>query len=117
MAAELSDREKVAYDLRKKGKTFKQIGRVLNCTKGGAWLLHRNAEKKLNSESSPYDGLSTRATNCLINFGLTDKESVARAIKSGALYPGVIINRYRSYGLKTHIEICKWLGLPDPTKK
>jgi hypothetical protein len=66
----------------------------------------------LGMKSVPLDhplyGLSVRSANCLQNAGLTDKAKIRSKIQSGELRPYLSI---RHYGTKTHIEVCRWLGL------
>ncbi len=57
-----------------------------------------------------YFGLSVRAFNCCNNANLLNRDQIAAAIKDGRLHP----NNIRNYGWKTHVEIHKWLGLPEP---
>lgn len=66
-------------------------------------------------------GLSTRAANCLLYAGINTKAQAIKAINEGKLTPykepypskerGVI-----HYGLKTHREICEWVGIPVTEK-
>ena len=58
----------------------------------------------------PLDGLSVRSANFLQQVGLTDKEEIRAKIQSGQMRPYV---SFRHYGLKTHAEVCRWLGLSE----
>lgn len=58
-------------------------------------------------------GLSVRAGTVINNLNLRNRGEVLAAIKDGRLHP----RRTRHYGWKTHIEICRWLGLPVPLKR
>lgn len=98
-----------------------------------AALKYRNVGRKALSElkqlglikESPASELSVRAANCLSNSGIETKEQAKQAIIEGRLKPdkkvwnwnAPIQNRgIRNYGWKTHKEVCKWVGLPEPHK-
>lgn len=59
-------------------------------------------------------GLSVRTRNALHNHGLNSKEEAIAAIKTGSLShkPG----KTRNYGWKSHVELCRLLGL-EPLEK
>ena len=96
-------------------------------------LKYRNVGRKALSElkqlglvkESPANELSCRAANCLNNAGIETKEQARQAIIEGRLKPDKKAwnwnapnqNRgIRNYGWKTHKEVCKWVGLPEPHK-
>lgn len=58
-------------------------------------------------------GLSCRAWVCLDNNGIRTKSEAKAKILSGFLHPDRSI-KIRNYGWKTHKEVCKWAGLPEP---
>ena len=62
-------------------------------------------------KGDPYFGLKTRTSNILKMLNLNNREQVADARKDGTLSL-----RNHGYGWKTHLEIHKWLGLPEPVK-
>ena len=65
------------------------------------------------------DDLSIRARNCLNSIGIKTKEQAVEAINDGRLHPDnnpIKQIAVRNYGWKTHKEVCKWLGLPEPHK-
>lgn len=66
---------------------------------------------------NPYDGLSSRATYCLMNADVDSKDQVAEAISTGKLNPLPGTTGVRNYGWKTHREVCAWAGLPVPQPK
>jgi len=44
-------------------------------------------------------------------MNVTSREEAMVALKKGLLVPSKSI---RNYGWKSHLEVCKWLGLPKP---
>ena len=84
-------------------------------------------EKKYDRYNKEFKGLSCRALNCFFSYcdysaneyrdsdEYDTAEKVRVAIKSGKLHPKVE-PRPRNYGWATHIEVCKFLGLPHPRK-
>jgi len=61
------------------------------------------------------NGLSYRANRFLERAGITPKKSIVRhALETGALVPG---ERPYSYGVVTHSELCRWVGLDQPIVK
>lgn len=60
-----------------------------------------------------WEELSVRVVNCLYNAGLESREAVLEAYKSGRLRP----KSPRNYGWKSHQEVARWLGMPEPTKR
>lgn len=74
---------------------------------------------------SPASELSSRAAHCLSNVGIETKEQARQAITQGRLKPDKKPWKWnstnedrgvRNYGWKTHKEVCKWAGLPEPQK-
>ncbi len=58
--------------------------------------------------------LSTRAIGCLELFNINSKEEAKQRISEGTLGPN--IPGCRNYGMKTHKEVCAWVGIPVPIK-
>lgn len=119
MFIELTEREKTVATLRNSGKTYREISNALGISKGRAREIYKQVERKEKENGHFTDGLSTRAFNCLKNFNIESQLEAAIAIKSGRMRPASrkdlrkLWPNYRGgYGIKTHIEICKWLGLP-----
>ena len=70
-------------------------------------------------------GLSYKAARCLLDANVTSRADVKAAILDGRLNPrrlsigdckrrGIMV---RSYGAKTHAEVCLWAGITDPRPK
>lgn len=108
----LTVRQREAYDLRKQGKTFVQVGEAMGIGKQRARDLYMIARVRSDRDPHWMDGLSVRAGNCLNNFGLKSREEAKEAFSSGKLKPGEL----RCYGWKTHVEVAKWLGVIVPQK-
>lgn len=105
-------RELLAYQLRKEGLPFSKIGERLNVSPPRARQIYISAEYSMKRPAWWTDGLSVRAQNCLWKLGVSSREQafeVYQKISAGRLNP-------RNYGRKTHEEVAKWLGLPDPQK-
>jgi len=121
MGFELTQRLSSVIALREKGgMTFKLIGVTIGCGAARAASLYHEAKRrqKFHEEraNNPYYGLSVRAANCVNNANLMTRAQIAAAIKDGTLHPRNV-HRCRNYGWKTHVEIHKWLGLPEPQKR
>ena len=76
--------------------------------------LYVSVEYRLNREPHWTDGLSVRAANCLWNINIRSREQALEAYQSGRLKP---LKYPRNYGWKSHKEVAKWLGLPEPQKQ
>lgn len=110
----LGERRFLAYTLRKQGLKFKDIGKRMNVGAQRARQLYTSAEYRLNREPRWMDGLSVRAANCLWNININSREEALEAYQSGRLHVGK--RGPRHYGWKSHKEVAKWLGLPEPQK-
>lgn len=110
----LGERRFLAYQLRKQGLKFKDIGKRMNVGAQRARQLYASAEYRLTREPHWMDGLSVRAANCLWNMSIESREEALEAYNSGRLRPGK--RGPRNYGWKSHKEVAKWLGLPEPQK-
>ncbi len=111
----LGERQKLAYTLRKEGMKFKEIGERMCISVNRARQLYSFAEYLLNREPHWDDGLSVRAANCMNNLNIHSREDALKAYQSGILRVGK--RSPRNYGWKSHKEVAKFLGLPEPTKK
>jgi hypothetical protein len=60
------------------------------------------------------NGLTRKTTNCLTKAGIViEKKAIAKALKTGTIYP---YYWPASYGLKTHLELCRWAGIDANTQ-
>lgn len=88
---------------------FRGVGRKV--------IEHLRSRGLVEEPEYEYDGLSARASHVLERLQLNTKEDTRRAILEGRLavengaYQGA-----RCYGWKTHVEVCRWVGLPAPVK-
>lgn len=110
----LGERRFMAYQLRKQGLKFKDVGQRLNVCAQQARQLYESAEHRLNRDPHWTDGLSTRPKNILINMGFESRKQVLEAYNLGRMRP--CKRGPRNYGWKSHKEVAKWLGLPEPMK-
>ena len=110
----LGERRFLAYQLRKQGLKFKEVGKRMGISSGRAQQLYHNAEWRLNLAPHWMDGLSVRAANCLNYYNINSREEALEAYQSGRLRVGQ--RGPRNYGWKSHKEVAKWLGLPEPQK-
>ena len=78
---------------------IEEFAKFVGVEHGGSWM----------------DGLSTRCKLCIHNMDLKSRDDVLQAYKSGRLKPEGK-KHPRNYGWKSHREIAKWLGLPEPVK-
>lgn len=117
----LNDRMLAIVRLREFDKlTFKEIGKSIGICGGRASDLYKTAKRRQEwhakgESGDPYYGLSTRAINICRGANLLNREQILEAVKDGRLTTKGR-PRYRNYGWKTHVEIHKWLGLPEPIK-
>jgi hypothetical protein len=59
----------------------------------------------------PSNGLSVRANRCLAAAGIpAEKAAILQALNTGALYPYF---QPSLYGIKTHQEVCRWVGVDE----
>jgi hypothetical protein len=73
---------------------------------------HQSKKSIMKYQNEPYFGLSTRTANICERGNLITRSQILEAINDGRLHPK---NKcYRLYGWKAHVEIHKWLGLPEP---
>lgn len=110
----LGERQRLAYTLRKQGLKFKEIGKRMGVSAVRANELYRSAEWRLNREPHWMDGLGVRVANCLNNCNINSREEALEAYQSGKLHVGK--RGPRNYGWKSHKEVARWLGLPEPQK-
>ena len=111
----LGERRTLAYNLRKQGLKYREIGKRMGVCAGRAQRIYSEAECILSREPSWCDGLSVRAANCLWSRDIKSREELLAMYNSGRLRPrkrgGV-----RNFGWKSYREVAKWLGLPEPQK-
>jgi hypothetical protein len=107
----LGERNARIFLLRKRGVDYKDIGLKFEISRTRARQITEWAERKLAWQNRKrtyiFDHLTVRVRHCLRFKGLIDKDSIKKAVKSGALYPRCVGN----YGIKSHREVCDWLGL------
>lgn len=111
----LGERLVLVVSLRERKYTFKEIGSAIGCSAGRVQQMLEEARKKREYFESPdvYFGLTIRAKNCLINYGIKEKSQVKHLVDTG------LIARIRNCGTKTQAEICQWAGIyenPMPIK-
>jgi hypothetical protein len=105
----LGPRELEAYRLRiEDGLSFSKIGAQMGISESRAFVLYQRAEARVDSSPHWTDGLNVRAANRLNNLNINSREAALEAFQSGKLTPG----RERNYGVKSHREVARWLGLP-----
>jgi len=110
----LGERRFLAYQLRKQGMKFKDIARRLNVGAARAQHLFLSAQYRLNRKPHWSDGLSVRVSNCLNCCDINNREELLEAYKCGKLHAQSLWPP--NYGWKSHKEVAKWLGLPEPHK-
>lgn len=110
----VGDRYAKALRLRLSGLTYKSIGEHLGVGHQRASEIVNKAIRTLKNppNEGEFGRLSVRARNTLRASGLHNKEQVRNAVESGALTPNS--RGTANYGIKTHREVCEWLGLPVP---
>jgi len=106
-------RDRLVLALREQGKTLKTIGEAVGLSTEGVRRIIKREELLKKERSEWWYGLSARARNALANMNLESRSAVEQAIKDGTLDPGdhPISSRIRNYGLATHLEVQKWIGL------
>lgn len=118
----IKDRELQAYELRKSGKTFKEVGAALSPPVGPARaraLVGRAEIALARKERGSVDwreGLTTRSANALRAAGFSSKDEVISAISSGEIEvrSGICFLRGKEiygFGPKSMAEICDWAGV------
>lgn len=116
----LDERMKRVVELRSKGKTYREIGLEFNVSGGYAQNLYKHALFELRAaEESVYAGLSCRSANCLSNAGLTTKDKIRAALGQMKFRHNTIQFNGRtmySFGWKSYVEVCKWIGFPEPRR-
>ena len=110
----LGERRTLAYNLRNQGMKFKEVGKRMGVGAQRAAQLYASAKWRLNREAHWMDGLGVRAANCLNNCNINSREEALEAYQSGKLRVGK--RGPLNYGWKSHKEVAKWLGLPEPQK-
>lgn len=100
--------------------SFGEIGNEIGCSSQRARELYQKAKffreyHEQGEAGDPLYGLSVRTRNVCLNAGLTNRDKIEDAIKDGRMHPDAEI-KFRHYGWKSHAEIYKWLGLPEPIK-
>ena len=106
----LTERELIAYKLRREGLKFDEIGKRMGICKQRANLLYVYAKATMNSAPKWHDGLSTRLRKCIKNSGINSRDELQRMFLNGEL------EKCRHYGWQMHKEVARWLGLPEPSK-
>jgi hypothetical protein len=110
----LKPNERKAYDLRKSGSDYHHIAAELGVGYQRALQITRRANWVINERDTHWaGGLSVRVANCLNWMDVKSREEALQAFTSGRLKPG---KEPRNYGWKSHVELAKWLGLPEPQK-
>ncbi len=112
----MNERYIQAIKLREEGKTFKEIGNILNVGERRAHLIHRNAIRIEKSEALLPEwtkGLSLKVANALISSGYENKQEVINGIKSKkiGLIPGSSKGLIFGIGKTAIKNISIWAGL------
>lgn len=81
----MNARQLIAYNLRKEGKTFREIGEVLGVSTGRAGHIVNEANRKAERLSHWTNGLPNAVAIRLEHAGYTSKDEVKAAIESGSL--------------------------------
>ena len=106
----LTERELIAYKLRKEGLKFKEIGERMGICTRRANSLYVYAKATMNSAPKWHDGLSTRLRKCIKNSCINSRDELQRMFLNGKL------EKSRHYGWQMHKEVAMWLGLPEPSR-
>jgi hypothetical protein len=118
----MDERSRRVYEMRiEQEKSFREIGIALGLSRSRAQQLYqviatRIAVEKGSGSVEPKHCLSARALHAIQRvFGTIDvtKNEVRQALKYGTLHP----RRIPHYGLKTHLEICKWADVSRAERK
>ena len=106
-----ADKETLAKwaELEKRYEQFKKEFKGLSCRAFNCFFLH----KELVGDYLNYYDYSANEYRDSDEYDTVEKVRVA--IKSGKLHHKGT-PRPRNYGWVTHIEVCKFLGLPNPRK-
>lgn len=118
----LDDRSRCIYQMRiDRKKSFREIGIAVGLSRSRAQQLYQAIAKRIALEKGlgkvePKHCLSARALHAIQRaFGTIDvtRNEVRQALKRGKLHP----SRIPHYGLKTHLEICKWADISRAESK
>ncbi len=114
----MNDKHIAALEMKKLGKTFKEIGDDLGVSSGRARQIYLRAVGLERMGKQPHKwthGLSTKTANVLINAGFTDKNEVIAGLKAGEFGINPITEKAKFYGIGHHTisEISLWAGA-DP---
>ncbi len=104
-----------ALELRNAGKTFSEIGTVLDVSSGRARQIVAIAERRvrLNQQGPNWvQGLPTKLANALIAEGFTNKEEVHQALLDNriGLYPDSVKGTVPGIGPKSIRLLNEWVG-------
>jgi len=111
-----------AIKLRKKGKTFNEIGKELGVSYARASEIYYKAIKLEMAGDLPPKwtyGLKTKVAKSLLVFGFKSKKEVVDALESGAirLIPGSSRSTIAGIGKHSLMEISLWAGIETPEQK
>lgn len=114
-AVELKERNESIVAMRDGGKKFSEIAKVIGISYGRVRQIYCWRKWRENRPAQWDDGLSVRASNCLRNANIENREDVKRKVLAGEIWRGGK-SHYRNMGWKTYCEICVWAGLSEPKK-
>ena len=112
-----TERNNEIYQLRKQGKTLREIAARYKIGPERVRQIEIRKLRDLRNSKDPdcwWYGLSERTSNCLRNADINSKEEALEGLKNGKI--NFRMNGTKNYGWKCHIELHKWLGLPEPKK-
>ena len=114
------NRQLVAFEMRENKNTFQEIGDKLGVTRERARQLYCKELREQRASKEWCYGLSVRVLNIINNHGISNKEELTQAIKTGVLSPkGKSIRnssefRARGFGVVLYREVCNWIGYDSP---
>ena len=109
----VNSRKQKAFNLRKSGLTYKQIGQELCVGAQQARTLvfqHKRFLRK-TAEGDEFSGLPDKVARVLqaeLGFNIT-KNDIKNNVIAGLIFPGFA----PFYGQKTHLLVLQWLGMPE----
>lgn len=115
----MNERFRMTIQLRKAGKTFRQIGKELGISHGRASEIYHKAISMEKAGKLPpqwTQGLKTKVAQSLTEAGFKSKTEVVSALKSGTirLIPSSGRSTVAGIGRRSIEEIFVWAGLASP---
>jgi hypothetical protein len=76
--------------------------------------------RKEREQEEPWScGLSNRVYNILWNSGIRGRQETRSLVGKGdyMAYRNSRLSRLRNFGWKAYVELCRWVGLPEPSRE